>query len=134
MISDERLLNKNMKDIKKVGIVLASDDPETCWVAIRYATFHLAEQNDVKIYFVDSGLRCRDMRGGKYDIVKLVEYFITAGGQVYICNDRADLKAYLVSQFSSYLNKKDIIGMSDDDRFQSVMTKDIYIRKFKRIT
>ena len=44
-----------MKNTKKVGIVIASNDPETCWVAIRYASFHLMEQKNVNIYFVESG-------------------------------------------------------------------------------
>ena len=124
---------KKMENPKKVGIVIASNDPETCWVAIRYAVFHLMEQKDVKIYFADSGLKYQNMRDGKYDAVQLVEGFTQAGGHVYMCDDRENLKAYLMSHFFPYLNKKDIINISDDDRFQSVFTKDVYIRVFRRV-
>lgn len=118
---------------KKIGIVIASNDPETCWVAIRYAAFHLMEQKDVKIYFVDSGLKYQDICDEKYDAVKLVRSFTQAGGQIYMCDDRENLKTYLMSHFSHCLNKKDVIYISDDDRFQSVMTRDVYIREFKRV-
>ncbi len=121
------------KKNEKVGIVIATNDSETCWVAIRYATFHLMEQKDVKIYFVDSGLKYKDMRDGKYNIVKLVECFTQAGGQVYLCDDREKLKACLISHFSLLLNKKDIVSMSDDDKFQSVMTESAYLREFKKV-
>lgn len=91
------------------------------------------EQKDVKIYFVDSGLKYKDMRDGKYNIVKLVECFTQAGGQVYLCDDREKLKACLISHFSLLLNKKDIVSMSDDDKFQSVMTESAYLREFKKV-
>jgi len=118
---------------KKVGIVIATNDPETCWVAIRYAAFHLMEQKDVKIYFADSGVKYKNIYDGKYDVVKLVEFFTQAGGMVYLCDDREKLKAYLISHFSLLLNKKDIVRMSDDDKFQSVMTENVYIREFKKV-
>jgi len=58
---------------KKVGIVIATNDCETCWVAIRYAAFHLMDQKDVKIYFADSGVKYKDIYDEIYDVVKLVE-------------------------------------------------------------
>ncbi|MDD5438989.1 MAG: hypothetical protein PHS37_02250 [Candidatus Omnitrophica bacterium] len=119
--------------MQKVGIVIASNDPETCWVATRYAAFHLREQKDVKIYFVDAGLKYRDMCEEKYDVVKIVKSFIQSGGQVYVCDDRERLKAYLMEHYFLYLNKKDIVDISDDDRFQSMMTKDAYVRVFRKV-
>lgn len=126
---------KSVKDkgSKKVGIIIATDDPETCWVAVRYANFHLMEQKNVKIFFADSGVRYKDMRGGKYDIVKLTEHFTQAGGQVYVCDDREKLKTCLMKYFVPPLTKKEIVNISDNDRLQSLMTKNIYIREFKRI-
>jgi len=119
--------------MKKVGIVIASNDPETCWVAIRYAAFHLMEQKDVKIYFVDSGLRYEDISEKKYNVSKLLEGFTKDGGKVYMCNDRDNLKSHLMNNFSQLLNRKEIISISDDDKIQSIMTEYAYIREFKRV-
>jgi len=118
---------------KKIGIVIASNDPETCWVAVRYAAFHLLEQKSVSIYFVDSGVNCKDMHSEKYDIKKLLEYFRRSGGQVYMCDNREILKSLLMNHFCSLLAKKEIVRMSDDDKIQSIMTENVYIREFKRI-
>ena len=128
----ETKIAKN-EESKKVGIVIATNDPETCWVAIRYATFHLMEQKNVKIFFVDSGVKYKDIRDGKYDVVKLVEYFTQAGGQVYTCDDREKLKTCLMKHFVPMLTKKNIVNISDNDNFQSVMTKNVYVREFKRV-
>lgn len=124
---------KEKKQDKKVGIIIASNDPETCWVAIRYASFHLMEQKDVNIYFVESGLKYENMREGKYNAVRLVDHFTAAGGRVYMCDDRERLTTYLISHFGSSLNKKEIIGISEDDKIQSIMTENAYIREFKRV-
>ena len=121
------------KNSKKVGIIIATNDPETCWVAIRYASFHLVEQNDVKIYFVDSGLRHEDISEKKYNVSKLLEGFTKDGGKVYMCDDRDNLKFHLLNNFDQFLNRKEIIGISDDDKIQSIMTENAYIREFKRV-
>jgi len=118
------------KESKRVGIVIVTNDSEICWIAIRYATFHLMEQKDVKIYFVDSGLKYKNMCDGKYNAVKLVECFTQAGGQVFMCYDRENLKMYLTDHFVSLLNKKDLVRISENDKFQSIMTKHAYIRTF----
>ena len=128
----ETNISKN-EEIKKVGIIIATNEPENCWVAIRYASFHLMEQKDVKIYFVDSGVGYENMRDGKYNAANLVHHFTQAGGQVYMCADREDLKAYLIRHFCPLLNKKEIVSMSDDDKVQSIMTENAYIREFKRV-
>ena len=118
---------------KKIGIIISSNEPNTCWVAIRYAIFHLVEHKDVNIYFVDLGLKYKDISDEKYNTVSLVDFFTKRGGQVFMCETRESLKIYLADHFASLLSKKDISNMSDDDKFQSVMTKDVYVREFKMI-
>jgi hypothetical protein len=127
------IICERKKQGKKVGIIIASNDPETCWVAIRYASFHLIEQKDVNIYFVESGLKYENMREGKYNAVRLVGHFTAAGGRVYMCDGREKLTNYLISHFGSLLNKKEIIGISEDDKIQSIVTENAYIREFKRV-
>ncbi len=121
------------KKTKKVGIVIATNDPETCWVAIRYASFHLAEKNDTNIFFVDSGLKYQDMCNEKYDFIKLLEDFIQAGGNIYTCANRELLKTHLKELFLPMLSMEDINSICDNDIFQSMMTENAYIREFKRV-
>lgn len=127
-----KISNKKIKN-KKVGIIIATNDPETCWVAVRYASFHLVEYEDVKIYFVDSGLQYKDICDIKYNVIKLVEYFCQLGGKVYMCEDRERLNAYLMSHFFPFIRKNDIESISHDDKIQSIMTENTYLREFKRV-
>ncbi len=38
-----------------VGIIILSTAAETCRIALQHATFHLKQNDEVKIFFVDSG-------------------------------------------------------------------------------
>ena len=118
---------------KKVGIIIATNDIETCWVAVRYASFHLMEQANVKIYFVDSGLKYKKICDEKYNVVKLTENFVRSGGQIYMCDDREYLQICLTEHFVPPLNQKDIISICEDDHFINMMTEALYLREFKRI-
>ena len=118
---------------KKVGIIISTNDIETCWVAVRYASFHLMEQAHVYIYFVDSGLKYKNICHEKYDVVKLTDNFTSSGGEIFMCDDRENLKVWLTEHFFPLLRMKDIISICDDDNFISIMTKEVYLREFKRI-
>lgn len=132
-MAKNKVLSRETKN-KKIGIIVATNDPETCWVSVRYTAFHLFEYKDVKLYFVDSGLKYEDIRDKKYNVIKLVEYFCQLGGKVYMCEDREKLNACLMSHFFPLIKKNNIFSISHDDKFQSVMTEKTYLREFKRVT
>lgn len=116
----------------KVGIIICTDDHDTCFLAIRYATFHLMEQMDVKIYFVDSGLEYDRIRDIKYNLHKLLDNFVQSGGKYYKSRNHDILKNRLVRHFGRLVHLRQIESMCHDDRFQSIMLKDVYIRKFTK--
>lgn len=114
----------------KVGIIIATNDHDTCFLAIRYAAFNLMEKKDVRIYFVDSGLEYNKSHDRKYNLSKLLDDFVKSGGKCYKAKSRETLKNHLASHFDRLINVKQIESICYDDKFQSIMTKDTYIRKF----
>jgi len=119
--------------MKKVGILINTNDPETCWVAVHYATFHLDGHNDTNIFFVESGTKYREFCTDKHDFAYILENFIRAGGRVYDCENREHLKYSLIEQFTPELTMNDIADICNNNAFLSIMTSDIYIKEFKRI-
>ena len=43
----------------KIGVVISSNDAETCWNTLRYANFCLGQKDEVKIFFMGKGLSIR---------------------------------------------------------------------------
>lgn len=36
----------------EIGIIISTNDIETCWNALRYANFSLSQKDEVKIFFM----------------------------------------------------------------------------------
>jgi len=40
----------------KIGIIISSNDAETCWNALRYANFCLGQKDEVKVFLTGKGV------------------------------------------------------------------------------
>ena len=114
-----------------VGIIISSNDAETCWVALRYATFHLMQHDEVKVFFVDSGRGYRQITSSKFNILEEVEKIKQAGGLIFVCDNKEKLEEYLIKYFVPFMSQKEAVRISTNDWFRSVKTYNVYIRKFR---
>ena len=69
----------------KIGIVVSSNDAETCWNAIRYANFALVQKDEVKIFFMGKGVEYQKIGTDKFSTVEQAEKFMRSGGKIYAC-------------------------------------------------
>ncbi|MBN1823041.1 MAG: DsrE family protein [Endomicrobiales bacterium] len=69
----------------KIGIVVAANDAETCWNALRYANFCLGQKEEVKIFFMGKGVEYQKVSTGKFNTVEQAGKFMQAGGKIYAC-------------------------------------------------
>jgi hypothetical protein len=88
------------------------------------------ENKDVKIYFIDSGLQYEKNDDRKYNLRKLLDDFKQSGGEFYKNRSHEILKDRLLKQFRDLINSRQIENICDNDKFLSIMTRDVYIRKF----
>ena len=117
----------------KVGIIISSNDAETCWVGLRCATFHLMQHDEVKVFFVDSGRGYRQITSSKFNILEKVEKLNQAGGLIYVCDSKEKLEEYLKKYFVPFISPKEAVDISTDDRFKSIRTCNIYIHNFRKV-
>ena len=69
----------------KVGIIISSNDAETCWNAIRYANFALGQKDEVKIFFMGKGVEYQKVSTDKFNTIEQAEKFMQSGGKIYAC-------------------------------------------------
>lgn len=69
----------------KLGIVISTNDAETCWNALRYANFALGQKDPVKIFFMGKGVEYQKVSAGKFNTVEQADAFLKAGGKIYAC-------------------------------------------------
>jgi sulfur relay (sulfurtransferase) complex TusBCD TusD component (DsrE family) len=69
----------------KIGIVISSNDPETCWNALRYANFCLGQKDQAKVFFMGKGVEYQKISTAKFNTIEQAEKLLQAGGRVYAC-------------------------------------------------
>ena len=69
----------------KIGVVISTNDAETCWNALRYANYCLGQKDEVKIFFMGKGVEYQKISTEKFSTVEQGEKFMQSGGTVFAC-------------------------------------------------
>ena len=68
-----------------IGVIISSNDAETCWNALRYANFCLGQKDEVKIFFMGKGVEYQKISIDKFNTLEEAEKFMQSGGKIYAC-------------------------------------------------
>jgi uncharacterized protein involved in oxidation of intracellular sulfur len=69
----------------KIGVIISSNDAETCWNALRYANFALGQKEEVKVFFMGKGVEYQNISAEKFNTIEQADKFLKSGGKVYAC-------------------------------------------------
>jgi len=69
----------------KIGIIISTNDSETCWNALRYANYCLGQKDEVKLFFMGKGVEYQKASTEKFNTVEQAKKFIESGGKIYAC-------------------------------------------------
>jgi predicted peroxiredoxin len=64
-----------------IGIIISSNDAETCWNALRCANFALGQKDEVKVFFMGKGAEYQKVSAEKFNTIEQADKFLKAGGQ-----------------------------------------------------
>jgi uncharacterized protein involved in oxidation of intracellular sulfur len=69
----------------KIGVVISTNDAETCWNALRYANFSLGQKDEVKVFLTGKGVEYQRVSTEKFNTIEQAEKFLKSGGKLYAC-------------------------------------------------
>jgi sulfur relay (sulfurtransferase) complex TusBCD TusD component (DsrE family) len=92
----------------KIGIVIASNDAETCWNALRYGNFALGQGDEVKVFFMGKGVEYQNISTEKFNTVEQAENFAKSGGKIYACGSCIKLRNQEGAQMCPINTMKDM--------------------------
>ena len=98
----------------KIGIVISSNDAETCWNALRYGNFSLGQGDDVKVFFIGKGVEYQDKSTDKFNTVEQTEKFMQAGGEIYACGGCIKSRGQEASDVCPISTMKDMYDLVND--------------------
>ena len=68
-----------------IGIIISTNDAETCWNAFRFANFSLNSKDEVKIFLIGKGVEYEQVSNAEFNIVEQARKFLEAGGKIFAC-------------------------------------------------
>lgn len=92
----------------KIGIIISSNDAETCWNALRYANFAIGQKDEIKIFFMGKGVECRKISIDKFNTIEQTDKFLKSGGKVYACGTCIKSRAQEGSEMCPINTMKDM--------------------------
>lgn len=69
----------------KLGIIISTNDAETCWNALRFANFSLGQKDEVKVFLISKGVGYQQVSTEDFNTVEQSEKFLKSGGKLYAC-------------------------------------------------
>ena len=69
----------------EIGVIVSSNDAETCWNALRYANYCLVQNDSVKVFLTGKGVEYEQVSTDKFNTVEQAEKFLQGGGTLYAC-------------------------------------------------
>lgn len=100
----------------KIGVVISTNDAETCWNALRYRNFALEQGDNVKVFFMGKGVEYQKIGTDKFNTVEQAEKFMQEGGKIYACGSCIKSREQEGSQMcpiSTMKDMYDIVKKSD---------------------
>jgi sulfur relay (sulfurtransferase) complex TusBCD TusD component (DsrE family) len=92
----------------KIGIVISTNDAETCWNALRYANFALLQSEEVKVFFMGKGVEYQKIVTDKFNTIEQAKKFTSSGGKIYACGTCIKLREQESSEICPVSTMKDL--------------------------
>jgi len=98
----------------KIGIIISSNDAETCWNALRYANFAIGQKDEVKVFFMGKGVEYQKISTDKFNAREQADKFLKGGGKIYACGTCIKSREQEVSQMCPISTMKDMYDIVRD--------------------
>ena len=69
----------------KLGLVLSTNDPETCWNVFRLGAIARGEGHSVKMFLVNRGVEIEEIKQEKLDVMGMCRKYLDSGGEILAC-------------------------------------------------
>jgi uncharacterized protein involved in oxidation of intracellular sulfur len=69
----------------KLGVIISTNDAETCWNALRYSNYSLGQKDEVKVFLTGMGVEYQKNSTDKFNTIEQAQKFLQYGGKIFAC-------------------------------------------------
>ncbi|OIO36540.1 MAG: sulfur reduction protein DsrE [Candidatus Omnitrophica bacterium CG1_02_44_16] len=99
-----------------MGVIISSNDAETCWNALRYANFCIGQKDEVEVFLTGKGVEYQKISIDKFNTIEQAEKFLQGGGRILacgICIKSRDQKGTVMCPINTMKDMYEIVRDSD---------------------
>lgn len=101
----------------KLGVIISSNDSETCWNALRFANYGLKQKDQVRIFLIGKGVEVEKVSTDKFNTLDQAQNFLKAGGKIDACGTCIKSRDQKESEMCPISSMKDLYEIvKDSDR------------------
>lgn len=100
----------------KLGIIIASNDPETVWNAFRFADFSARQGESVQVFLTGRGVEAEGLDSEAFQTTALMRSLVQAGGRILACGTCLRLRSRDGTELCPVSNMRtmlDLVAASD---------------------
>ncbi|MBS3122370.1 DsrE family protein [Candidatus Woesearchaeota archaeon] len=98
----------------KIGIIIATNEPEVVWNAFRFGLISLTSNHTVKVFLINKGVEVEDINDKKYNIKEQITSFIENKGQILACGTCLKSREKEGSSVCPISTMKDLLKLVED--------------------
>lgn len=104
----------------KIGVVISTEEPETCWNAFRFANYGVKQGDEVKVFLVGRGVEYEKNSTAKFDAAAQARDLLHAGGRILACGTCLKSRGQAESDICPISTMKDLYDIvKESDRVLS---------------
>ncbi len=101
----------------KIGVVISTNDAETCWNALRFANYALGQKDEVKVFFTGKGVEYQQVSAEEFNTIEQAERLLKSGGKLYACGTCIKSRNHEGSEMCPVSTMKDLYDIvKESDR------------------
>ncbi len=98
----------------KIGMIISTNDAETCWNALRYGNYCLEQKDEVKIFLMGKGVEYMKVSTEKFNTIGQADKFLQTGGRIFACGTCLKVREQETSRMCPVSTLKDMYEIIKD--------------------
>src|SRR3989338_10759347 len=99
----------------KIGIILSTNDAETCWNCFRFSNEALSKNNSVKVFLLGKGVELENVKDSKFPLLDgSIKKFIKNNGTILACGACLKIREKEGSEICPVSTMQDMLALVEE--------------------
>ena len=100
--------------IMKIGIILNTNDAETCWNGLRFGNEAISKNHTVKVFLLGKGVELEEIKSKQFNVKEQLDFFVKSKGEILACGTCLKSRHKKESKVCSISTMNDLLELVEE--------------------